>query len=154
MKSQTNKYRISKETNWVQTNVTVSYLFPRWWTYPHGIVLPKYSNHQSTSIVFLGRSLVTEQKPVRLCLIEIPGKSLAWHLAEVRLEDEALWCTSTTSISPDRQKVFPTSTTQGSKEHQQSLNAANVLLAINLRSWVNENSALFSLIIKCVVGSK
>ena len=115
-------------TQWVQTNVTVCNLFPRCWIYPHCIVLPKYSNHQSTRKVFLGRSLVTEQKPVRLCLIEIPGKSLAWHLAEVRLEDEALWCTSTTSISPDRQKVFPTSTTQGSKEQQQSINAANVLL--------------------------
>ena len=71
---------------------------------------------------------------MRLCLIEIPGKSLAWHLAEVRLEDEALWCASTASISPDRQKVFPTSTTQGSKEQQQSVNAANVLLAMNMRS--------------------
>ena len=84
------------ETIWVQTNVTVSYLFPRCWIYPHSIVSPKYSNHQITRLVFLGRSWVTEQKPVRLCLIEIPGKSLAWHLAEVRLEDEALWCTSTT----------------------------------------------------------
>ena len=132
------------ETIWVQTNVTVSYLFPRCWIYPHSIVSPKYSNHQITWLVFLGRSWVTEQKPVRLCLIEIPGKSLAWHLAEVRLEDEALWCTSTTSISPDRQKVFPTSTTQGSKEQQQSVNAANVLLAMNMRSWVNEKlCALF-----------
>ena len=132
------------ETIWVQTNVTVSYLFPRCWIYPHSIVSPKYSNHQITRLVFLGRSWVTEQKPVRLCLIEIPGKSLAWHLGEVRLEDEALWCTSTASISPDRQKVFPTSTTQGSKEQQQSVNAANVLLAMNMRSWVNEKlCALF-----------
>ena len=62
-------------------------------------------------------------------MIEIPGKSLAWHLAEVRLEDEALWCTSTTSISPDRQKVFPTSTTQRSKEKEHPINAAKALLA-------------------------
>ena len=125
-------------------SVEDSYLFRRRWIYPHSIVSPKYSNHQITRLVFLGRSWVTEQKPVRLCLIEIPGKSLAWHLAEVRLEDEALWCTSTASISPDRQKVFPTSTTQGSKEQQQSVNAANVLLAMNMRSWVNEKlCALF-----------
>ena len=68
------------EAIWVQRNVTFSQLiyFQDIGFIPIALSCKNIRTiNVQEQVVFLGRSLVTEQKPVRLCLIEIPGK--VWH---------------------------------------------------------------------------